>query len=244
TDFLQVSLQVLAGAAVTVSVGVVKLHKTHAALHQPPRQQTIPRKRWFARFDTVQIERDFGLAGEINQFRRAGLHAIRHFVRGNARVDLRIAGLNRAIEVQVADGVNRLPLARGADAGWVAQVQDRIAAAAQRHPLKARRQETAAPVHRAAARSARAALQYDEARQILRLAPDAVSDPRAHARPAELAGTGVHEQLRRRVIEQAGRCRMHERDVVHDARGVREQFADPRAAPAVLPELAPRAEQL
>src|SRR2546429_9960099 len=37
---------------------------------------------------------------------------------------------------------------------------------------------------------------------------------------------------------------MHQRDVIHDGRGVRERFADPRAASAVLPELAPRAEQL
>ena len=37
---------------------------------------------------------------------------------------------------------------------------------------------------------------------------------------------------------------MHQRDIVHDGRRVREQFADPGAAPAVLPELAPRAEQL
>src|SRR5256885_17121642 len=37
---------------------------------------------------------------------------------------------------------------------------------------------------------------------------------------------------------------MHQRDVIHDGRRVREQFADPGAAPAVLPELAPRAEQL
>src|SRR5436190_3378078 len=37
---------------------------------------------------------------------------------------------------------------------------------------------------------------------------------------------------------------MHQRDVIHNARRLREQFADPRAASAVLPELAPRAEQL
>src|SRR5205809_5064406 len=37
---------------------------------------------------------------------------------------------------------------------------------------------------------------------------------------------------------------MYQRDVIHDARRVREQFADPGAASAVLPELAPRAEQL
>src|SRR5205807_4095101 len=106
-------------------------------------------------------------------------------VGGDACVDLRVPGLNRTLEVQVADGVNRLALTRAADAGGVAQVEDRIAAAAQRHALIARRQETAAPVHRAAARAARPALQHDEPRQILRLAPDAVSDPRAHARPSE-----------------------------------------------------------
>src|SRR5439155_3789321 len=37
---------------------------------------------------------------------------------------------------------------------------------------------------------------------------------------------------------------MHQRDVIHDGRRLREQFADPGAASAVLPELAPRAEQL
>ena len=40
---------------------------------------------------------------------------------------------------------------------------------------------------RAAARPARAGLQHDEAGQVVRLAADAVGDPRPHARPAELA---------------------------------------------------------
>ena len=124
------------------------------------------------------------------------------------------------------------------------EIQDRLALAAQRHALIGRRQKSARPIHRAAARTARAGLQHDEAGQILRFAADAVGHPRTHARPAELRRAGVHEQFRGRVIENIRRAGMNDRDVVHDARGVRKQFRNPRAALAVLSEFSLRAEQL
>ena len=87
-------------------------------------------------------------------------------------------------------------------------------------------------------------MQHDESRQALRLAADSVRHPRAHARPAENAGTGVHEKLGRSVVEQVGFARAKHRDLVGDSGNVRDVLAEPHAALAVLAEFFHRAKQL
>ncbi len=101
--------------------------------------------------------------------------------------------------------------------------------AAKRNALVGAWQEAAAPVHRAAARTAWAALQDDEAGQVARFAADAVRHPRADARAPELAAAGVHEELRRCVVEEVGDAGPHDAELVDNAGGVREMMRNGRA---------------
>ena len=244
THLLEIALEIFARSAVAVPVGVIELNKPDSPFDQAAREQAIPGERRFARFDAIEIERGLAFAGQVDEFGRARLHPIGHLVGRDAGVDLGVARLDRPAEVEIADGIDGPALAVGADVFGGGQVQDRFAAASEGHALKTRRQEAAAPIDRAAARPARTALEHDEAGQIIALAADAVGGPRPHAWPAELAAAGVHEQLCGGVIEQVRGARFHERDVVHDRRGVREEFTHPRAGPAVLFELAPSAEEV
>lgn len=85
-------------------------------------------------------------------------------------------------------------------------------------------QETTGPIDRSSARTARAALQNDEAWQVLRFAADSVRHPRTDTRASEQSAAGIHEELGRRMIEKVRCARLEERDVVHNRRHVRKQF--------------------
>ena len=112
------------------------------------------------------------------------------------------------------------------------------------HALIDGRQEAAAPIRVAAAGALRAGAEHDEARQVLRLAAQAVERPRAEARLAELLRAGAHQNLARGVVEGVGRHRLDDGDVVDDLGQVRQQLRKLGAALAVLGELELRAEQL
>ena len=135
-------------------------------------------------------------------------------------------------------------LARIADVIGRGEVEDGFALAAQRDALITGRQESAAPVHRAAARTTRPALEHDEPRQVVRRAAEPVGRPCAHARPAELRRAGVHEELCRRVVEHVRRAGADEAHVVHDPRRARKQLAHPHSGLPVAAEGALRSEQL
>ena len=119
----------------------------------------------------------------------------------------------------VGDVVEHLPPRRPRAAGRVGEIEHRLLAAAQLHALVARRQEAASPqpvVERLVGPPARE--QDDERRQVLVLTPQAVGDPRAHARPAGELRAGLHERDRRVVVDRLGLHRADEADVVGDRR--------------------------
>lgn len=93
-------------------------------------------------------------------------------------------------------------------------------------------------------RASRAALEDDETRQIVALAPQTVSHPRAHARPPKLSAASVHEQLGGSVIEQLGFAGLDDRQLIHDLGGMGQQVADRRPAVAVLLETPLRRQQI
>ena len=84
----------LAGVAVVVPVGVVELDEAHAALDQPAGQQAVVRERRAcpARRRTARASLRLSFERSISSG-RAGLHAVGHLVGGDARGDLRVAGL-------------------------------------------------------------------------------------------------------------------------------------------------------
>ena len=114
------------------------------------------------------------------------------------------------LQVQVANGVEGLALfgRRGSMRGT--QIENGIAIPPKWHTLVSARKEAAPPVNRATTRAARTGQENDEPRKSLRFAADAVGDPCAHAGPAKLAGTGVHEKFGRRVIEEISGARFHQ----------------------------------
>ena len=118
-DLLKIALQILTRPAVAVPVGVVKLHEPHAAFDEPAREKTVSRKRRLARFDAIQFKGRLAFSGEIDQLRRTRLHAAGHFVSRDPGVDSRVTGLDRALQVQVPDGVDGPALTFGAHVGRI-----------------------------------------------------------------------------------------------------------------------------
>src|SRR5206468_4463577 len=106
-----------------------------------------------------------------------GLHAIGHLERVNPRRDFWIADLLEAQPVQLAQSVEGVALQATVDATRARQVQHRIAAGAELHALVDRRQKATAPVGVAAAGALAAGAEDDEARQVLRLAAQAIQGP-------------------------------------------------------------------
>ena len=69
-----------------LALSVPHLHEADAALHEPPRDQNLPRLRPFA----MHLPNVFGLARNVERIGRVHLHAIREFERLDARLELRI----------------------------------------------------------------------------------------------------------------------------------------------------------
>ena len=80
----------------------------------------------------------------------------------------------------------------------------------------------------------------DERREILGHIAQAIGEPRSDARPSADHGSGLNVGDRGLVIDLLGIERLHDRDVVHHLRGVRQQLRYPGAAPAMLRELVDR----
>ena len=136
----------VAGAAVVVPVGVVELHEPHAALDQPAGQQAVVGERRLARLGAVQLQRllasrrrgrsapgRWSASGRPSRRRRCAWRS-----RGR-RSSSRRSGSGR--------GWRRAPRAAGRRVmpGGLDEVEDRLAAGAERHALVGRRQEAAAP---------------------------------------------------------------------------------------------------
>src|SRR5208283_183836 len=105
-------------------------------------------------------------------------------------------------------------------------------------------QEAAAPIGIAAAGAFLAGGKDDETGQVLRLAAQAVGDPRADAGPAKDLRPGVHHDLARSVVERIRDHRADDGDIIDYLSQVREQLRQFRAALAVSGKLELRAEEL
>ena len=133
--------------------------------------------------------------------------------------------------------VQRLPAVRRIDAFGIVEVQHRLFAGSERYTLMVRRQEPVAPrlrIQRLAARPQRH--QHHERRHVFVLAPQPVTQPRPHRRPAADLRSCLHEDNCRLVIDRLGVHGFDEAQLVDDAGGIRKQVAHPCAAFAVLLE--------
>ena len=105
-----------------------------------------------------------------------------------------------------------------------------------------RRQERAVPQRRPDRRR-HVGAEHDVAGQVLVLGAEAVGEPRAERRTADLDVAGVHHQHRRLVVRDVGVHRADHADVVGARADVREELADLEAALAVALERERRLHQ-
>ena len=195
-----------------------------------------------ARTLPVELERGFRLAGEIHEFWHGRLHAVRHLVLGDSRLDLRVGELFVLDSVERRKIIEEHPATITTHAFRVRQIEHRIALRTELHALEATRQESAAPKSRVkrltdAPRSSGS--HHDERRQVLVLGSEAVREPRSDARSPSQLRTGLEEGHRGIVIDRLGVHRPDERELVGNPRSVRQQLAHPSAGFPVLPEVVP-----
>src|SRR5438477_9978156 len=141
-----------------------------------------------------------GLVCGVHQAGDAGLHLKGHLILGDTGGDFRIIHSMVEAGIEAVDGAYEIALLLARDAGWVGEIKDRIAAAAELDTLKAARQKTWRPLAGGYwLRRAAGAMgdQHDETRQIGRVTAQTVSHPRTHRGPADDLGAGIPEHVRR-----------------------------------------------
>ena len=226
-------------AAVVVPVLMIQLDEFHAAFGEPPGEETVGGEgAGFARVGAVRIDDVGRLIFEVGDLGDAGLEVERHLVVGDARGDLGVGRAGKLVFVQLAEAVEREAAVLWRDAGGVIEIEDRIGTGAEAHALMFRGEKTGAPE----VRHERLTFfilrnEHDEGREIGVGAAETVVEPRAETRAAGNLRTRLHERHAGAVVNRFGVHRANDAEVVGDFCGVREEFAVPRAAPAVLGKL-------
>jgi hypothetical protein len=175
-----------------------------------------------------------GFARDVEHLCRFGLHPESHFVLRDTCQRFRIAVLARRALVHAIENIeHRAPLL-AADVAGIAQIEDRFARGAAFDALVHAGQETRTPQRLAGVGRVLSRLEHDEARQILVLRAQSISDPRSDRRTAEPGVAGLHRELRGRVIELIGSHRAHEAQLVDVFGDVWNAIRHPRPA---LPHL-------
>ena len=198
---------------------MVKLDEPHAALGQSPRLQAVGGEcARFFHVVAVHLEHLLRFAGDVGDLRDGGLHAKRHFVLGDARLDLGVRVAGELQLVQFAEAVEHHASAFAVDAAWVLQVQHRVGPGAETHALVFRRQKAAPPKPRHERLAALALGDHDDKRrEVVVGAAEAVVEPSADARTAGELRTGLHVRDARAVVDRLGMHRAHKAEVVRDA---------------------------
>ena len=207
-----------------VPAPVIELNEANAALDEAPSQQTIIGERSLPRLGPVQTMNGFRLARNIHELGNARLHTIGQLVGRDARIDFRISHDLGALGIELTDGVERCATALCRDPVRILEVEHRRFLRAKLDALMHRGQKTAPPTGLPTVRIALARQQNDEAREIFVRASEAVGQPRSHAGAANDLMTGVHEDLRRGMVELGRVHRLHHRDVVDDLSEVRQEL--------------------
>jgi hypothetical protein len=203
-----------------------KLHVAHAALDQPPRQQTATAVLLRLRLvQAVQPLRRFGFTRQIQGLRNRRLHPRGRLEVRDARRQFRV--LRMSSGVPSVDGVEKGQLVRARarpDAGGRFQMKDRRRTAPKRcaliHGGQKPRRPIAFPIHRQPAGIA----ENHVGGKILVRRPQSVQQPRAQGRQTRQEFSGVQDAKRGFVVHRARHHRPDEGDVVGDSGGVRQQF--------------------
>ena len=231
--------------SVLVPARVHQLHEADAALGEPPRDQAVVREgSRHERVGAVHLDDRLRLVREIKEIRHARLHAERHLVLRDARLDRGILGDALVVARAVERGkvVEQIAARCTRGSRRIRKIRHGIGARPEAHALQSARQEAVRPVvlveELPAGLLAVGRGHRHEARQVVGFATEPVRKPRAHRWAARLLRTRHEEGHARRVVDGLGVHRAHEADVVSDASDMRQKLADLHA------RLAPRAERL
>lgn len=189
----------------------------------------------------IHVEGGLAFFAEIGEFGHAALHAEGHLVVGDAGLDVGVADAGVVDVVEAVQRVEHGAAVPLLHAGRVFDKEHGISLPAQGHAGVLRGQEAAAP-HAGEERLRLAFLREgggedDKGGQVIALAAQAVGEPGAEAGFAGHLAAGHDEGAGGIVINGAGVDGLHERDLIHDLRGVRHEFTDPHAALPVLLKL-------
>src|SRR5262249_36182180 len=158
-------LQISGDIRVRVPTFVVDVHEAHATLDHPASEQTGTREGRLVRIASIHFERFFALALQVHQLGCGGLKAVCHFVRGNARFNLRVADNAEVRAIEFVDQIDGIALEFWIDSFWGRDVKDRIALIPETDASVHGGQKAAGPIGRTTADS-RAGGHYNERRKI------------------------------------------------------------------------------
>ena len=239
-----IRLEVVVG----IPAAQVALDEPDAALREPPGQQALGAE--VGRGGVVEPVEVAGwprspsrcpaspgprsAAGRPARTRRSA-HRARRRARGSRRAAIHLGDQVELEPLEVAPG---LAVADEGDPGLL-RLQP---AMPERRPLVGGGEEPRAEVVRAALREVLA--DRHVSREVLVLAAQPISDPRAHAGPDERVAAGVPFQHGTAVPRVRAVHRVDHAEVVGAPCQVREQRADPEPALAVLPERERRSHQV
>ena len=209
---------------------MIELNEAHATLRQAARHQAIVGKTGFARLRAVSREHRGGFLVDVHGVGGVHLHAERHLVLRDARNGFRIAELGIGLLIDFVDRIQHAAAQRTAYVRRVFQVEHRLAVGAALHALINTGQKARAPQLFAAVRLVAARDQHDETGKILILRAQPVDHPGTERRIAEASIAGLHQQLRRRMVELIGAHGLDEAKVVNVLFQMRQAVRHPLTA--------------
>ena len=234
--------QIAGQVVVLIPAPMVQLDEPHAALGHAAGQQAVRgESAGLAGLRTVGLERGGRFVAHVGQIRHGGLHAEGHFILADACVDFRIDLQPLLLAVEGGQGIELVATHGFAETRRIGQVKHRIAAATECDPLMVRGQKTGTPeagIKRiGGAGGAAARKQHHKGGQARVLTAQAVAGPGSKTGAARLLVTGLQQGDGRIVVDCLRVHGTDEAQLIHDAGGVRQQFAHPGAAFAVAPEI-------
>ena len=219
---------------------VEQLNESDSALDHATGQQAIPGESAVggAIADAIGFEGGGGLAGQVGEFRDAGLHPISHLVLRDPGIDFRVPKGIGSHRIEGAGGIEHAASGGGIHAGRVAQEEDGIALGTESNALMFAGEEAAPPVAGAQGLVGLvpAALgDHDhEAGQLLVFATDTVGEPSAQGGSSRLLMTGLDEGYGGIVVDGLGPHGLDDTEVIGNTAHVREQLAHPEPGLTML----------
>ena len=224
---------------VLIPTCVHQLHKTGAALDEAAGEKAVACEgAGFVHLWAVKIERGFGFSRDVGEFGHASLHAVGHFILGNAGRDFGVSGLGELGVIELGNAIEHLATKGRIDAVGILEVEDRAFSGTEFDALVAGRQEAGTPVavveNLSAARVLGDRGHDDEGREVFVHAAQSVAEPGAGCGAARELVSAEEEVDRRGMVDLFGVHAFDEAKVIGNGGGMGHQGAHPGTTFAML----------